>query len=204
MAETDITITGLWYLNGITVTCAIAGLDCGDYRVSNSVIVVPIDANPQLADGAYLALVAAKNLDAPNMCFVALGDVVYTLPVVVGRKFTTKGQALRPILAPTEPGLGKRKRGQQYSFLFSDAAMGQLTVGEGRLAAGTSFSALYPINLRQADEFTTGSDTVKYQGVHWDALNDQASFDTMLCWQVARPVPLSISAHAVHLHFEDR
>src|SRR5260221_584995 len=116
MAATDITFTGLWYLNGVVVSCAIAGLDCGDYYVLNGTIVVPITAHPQLSSG-YIAHVASKNLSAPSMASITLAGDTYLVPVVIGRAYSTQGQRLRPLDFKINSGpglLGHTRRGHQY------------------------------------------------------------------------------------------
>lgn len=206
MATTDITFSGLANLRLRTVSVCIAGLDCGDFTVdAYGRIVVPITAHPSLS-ATYLARVAALGLDTPNLCVITIGDTDYLVPVTIGLSYTSKGQGLRPleqndIKSQTGGGLGKTTRGHQYSFLFAAAVMGQ---GTGALSVGTDFSAMYRVRLLQKDRATLWTDTAPFEGVHWDVLNDGSGFDTMLCWQVSRPVPLIIDACATHLHVEDR
>lgn len=207
MADTDITFTGLYYMRNQTVSVCIAGLDCGDFVVDGiGQVVVPIDSHPALSSD-YLATVAARALDGPNMGMITIGEASYLVPISIGRAYTSKGQILRPILqdeikSPTGGGLGKRRRGYQYSFMFSRAAMGQ---GDGALSVGTDFNILDTVNLKTpTDEYTTWPDTAGYNGVHWAILTDHSSFDTQLCWQVSRPVPLIINAHSLHIDSEDR
>lgn len=211
MAATDITFTGLQYLNGVTVSVSIAGLDCGDFLVTSGQIVVPLSSNPNLSSN-FLALVAAKNLHGPNLTGISIGGTWYFVPVVIGRKYTSTGQMFRPLTqkdlkSQTGDGLGHKRRGYQYSFLFSKTGMGIGTTATGIFSVGTGFypaATMWPVNLTTPDGSTPWPGTSSYDRVHWSSLDDATGFDTMLTWTVSRPVAVTIEASAVHLHSEDR
>lgn len=211
MAATDIIFTGLQYLNGVTVSVCIAGLDCGDFRVSSGQITVPLSSNPNLSS-SFLANISAKNLHGPNLTGISIGGTWYFVPVVIGRKYTSTGQMMRPMTqkdlkSQTGDGLGHKRRGYQYSFLFSKTGMGYGTTSSGVFSIGTGFfpdHTMWPVNLRKADGSTAWAGTTPFNGVHWDGLDDADQFDTMLTWTVSRPIAVTIEASAVHLHSEDR
>lgn len=212
MAATDITFTGLQYLNGAKVSVNIAGMDMGDYVVSSGQITVPVTANPNFSTD-LLAAADAKKLSGNNITAISIGGTWYFVPVTIGRKFTSTGKLMRPatqkdLKSQTGDGLGHKRRGYQYSFLFVKTGMGQGGVALGQFSVGTGFRSdgytMWPLNLKAKDGATAWTGAGAYDGVHWDGLDDATGFDTMLTWTVSRPVPATVTAAAVHLHSEDR
>lgn len=201
MADSDITFSGLWNLGvGSTVQCSIAGLDCGDFTVDAfGRIVVPIDSHPSLSAG-YIAQVSARGLDVPNLASLTLGDQLYIVPVVIGKKFTTKGQGLRAIdqqdlRVKVGPGVGMMRRGHQYAFLLTTSKAPEV---------GTDFTTMYDAKLRLKDGVTAWPETSGYSGVTVDVLEDAHGTDTMLAWRLDRPGPLIINAATTFLAAEER
>lgn len=125
--------------------------------------------------------------------------VFWTTPVAIGYAYTSQGQILRAI-APAEagaqngPALGKTRRTHQYSCLLQSA--------QG-ISFGTDFTSTRPAQLRSKGG-TPLAKNVLFSGVHQDALADDYSFDSMLCWQLTRPYPATVCTLGAFLHTQDR
>src|SRR5229473_214382 len=139
---TDVSLQfyGMWYLAGQTVSAQIAGLDCGDYTVNSSTgsITVPFGSDAGgLMTAAYLATLATFTGEQAVTFTYTLSDVAttVTVPVVIGKSYTTQGQRLRAataedIKSPVGAALGKLRRSEIASVLLSN------TVG---ISVGTNF-----------------------------------------------------------------
>lgn len=128
------------------------------------------------------------------------GEAVYwTVPAAIGYTFTSQGQILRPI-APQEagaqngPALAKTRRSHQFGALLHQ------TQG---VSFGTTFDHLRPAQLSTKRGVAIPLTTL-YSDIHWDALDDSYSFDSMLCWQYSRPYPGTICTIGAFLHTQDR
>lgn len=158
--------TGLWHLNGKTVTVSAGGIDCGDFAVSSGQAVVPLAG---LLTQAYISSFT-------------------TFPVVVGFTYTSDGQIVRPV-APQEtgarngPAMGKIRREEWFAALLVD------TQG---ISIGTDFADLDPM-LFESDGGTIYTNLQLFNGVWRDNLEDDYSFDSMLCWRVTRPYPATVA-----------
>jgi hypothetical protein len=125
--------------------------------------------------------------------------VVWTVPVAIGYTYTSQGQILRA-LAPQEagaqngPALGKTRRSHMFSALLS------LTQG---ISFGADFSNMRVGQLRTAGDRPYPLTTL-YSDVLQDTLEDDYSFDSMLCWQITRPYPAQVLAIEPFLHTQDR
>lgn len=199
MAATDIIFTGLWYLNGQTVSCNIAGLDCGDFKVNLGQITVPASSNASL-NASYIAAIAGLGIDAPNNTALTMSGQLYIVPVTIGRRYTTKGQALRPatqadVKSQQGDGLGLVRRGHKYSFQL---------VNSGAPQVGTTFTNMQQAVFRMPDDNTPFPAGAGYSGVFVDTLEDPHGLDTMLTWQMNRPLPLTIAAASVFLEAQER
>lgn len=185
-------LTGLFHLNGLKVTAWVAGLDCGDYKVANGEITVPYGdgISAGTASGQFTAEVVA-----------AQGGIGLLL-AVVGYTYTTQGQIVRPN-APAEtgarngPAFGKKRRHHQI------AAQVEGTQG---VSFGTSFSAqMYPATFLINDNVANPvSISESYTGIYVNTINDDYSYDGMLCWQVTRPYPCNMVAIGGFLETMDR
>jgi hypothetical protein len=124
-----------------------------------------------------------------------------TVPAAIGYTYTTQCQILRA-LAPDEsgarngPALGKSRRTHMY------AALVQQTQG---VQFGLTFDAL---RLHKAGFATKGGTpyalTSLFSGVHKAELEGDSDFDNMLCWQILRPYPTTVTALEGFLHTQDR
>jgi hypothetical protein len=173
-------LSGLWSLVGKKVTAVIGGLDCGDYTVNASgQISVPYGGDPAgLFTQAFSA--AATNW-------------------VVGFTYTSQGQIVRP-MTPQEsgarngPALGKKRKVNAFAALVVNTA---------GLYFGTSFSKLNIANFRSPGGNPFASNAL-YSGVYWNTLQDDYSFDGMICWQSTRPYPATIAAIEGFIHTQDK
>jgi len=176
-------LTGLWYLNGKTVSVYASGLDCGDYTVSNGSVTVPFGDGVAAGTGGGLFTLAYFSANPQ---------------IVVGFTYTSQGQIVRALLpaesgARNGPALGKKRRVHKYSLLVSNTA---------GLSIGSNFSKLFPVLFKsvanvaqQAGQFFTG--------VYHDTIKDDFSYDGMTCWQTTRPFPAIISAVESFLQTQD-
>jgi hypothetical protein len=195
-----ITFFGLWHLNGETASAVIGGLDCGDYLVGNGSIFVPFGSDP--AGNFKLSyLQSLSQVGGYGDMSVLLDSPAYTFPAVVGLTYTSQGQMLRALKpeeagARTGPGLGMTRRTHMFSSLFGNMI-------PGTVSFGTTFSDLRPCT----PTFPGGSalpTTSMYSGVFWGTLDDDYSFDSQLCWQITRPLPLTIAALDSFAHTQER
>ncbi len=190
----SVTFYGLSSLVGRTVTVWCAGLDCGDYLVPDGGAVdVPFGSDP---DGLFtsdylLALDNTKDwgpLATKISVFVfSTGtNKVITVPLVIGFCYNSRGQVVRPLLeaeikSSQGPGLGKLRRVHQYGVLVNASVA--LTV-----SYGTDFSNLLPADYRDPAGNVLNHSTL-FNGVFWNTLSDDYSYDGALAWSITRPYP---------------
>jgi hypothetical protein len=190
-----VTINGLWHLNGKTVQVFAGGLDCGDrgdtevitdFTVTDGSLLVPFGDGVSAGPGGGL--------------FTAVFAVGLALTeFVIGFTYNSDGQLLRPITAADSgarngPALGKTRRNHQFSALV---------VNSKGLWFGTTFDTLRPAQFRQANGNPIDAQTT-YSGVHHDTIDDDYSYDGMVCWRVSRPYPANIAAVSGNIQTQDR
>ena len=169
-----LTLNGLWYLNGATVTAWLAGMDCGDFTVANGSITVPY--------GDGIAAGTAGGLFTP----AAWGANPVAL---VGFTYTSQGQIVRPHAreesgARSGPAFGKKRRNHYV--------IAQLEGTQG-VSFGTDFNNLLPAIFRQ-DGGKQYAVTQQFTGIFRDAVHNDYDFDGMLAWQVTRPYIVNLIA----------
>ncbi|MGO9997506.1 MAG: hypothetical protein ACLPKW_07135, partial [Acetobacteraceae bacterium] len=125
----------------------------------------------------------------------------YTIPAVIGFTYTTQGQIVRPAVpqeagAANGPAQGKTRRSHMFSALLAGAVTGTLSIG-------TSFDSLRPLNFLSPGGKPYDTLTL-YAGVFWDTIEDDYSFDGMLCWQITRPLPAPVVSIGGFLNTQDR
>jgi hypothetical protein len=218
-ADTQITIYGLWHLEGQTVTAYIGGLDCGDYTVAvDGSIIVPYGVANGLFTPGYLQVLSGtyggSNHDVTFNVDSGGGPVSVTVPVLCGLNYTSQGQLVRPMQAAdlklqTGIGLGATRRGFEYSLLVQNCVTLQVgtdlsTAAIGTVDTDTTLStAQFTSDGGRTPELALNA-TQPFSGVHWGTLQDDYTFDGMLAWQIARPSPGSVLAAAIYLNDEDR
>lgn len=176
---------GLWHLNGKTVSIWAAGLDCGDFLVGDGSVFVPYGdgVSTGTANGLFTE---AYTLIVPPSFYI------------VGFAYTSDAQIVRPYLAAESgarsgPALGKRRRTHRY------ALMGLNMAG---MSIGTVFNKLFPV-LFKSDANVTLPFGQTFSGVYRDQLNDDYSFDSMVCWRISRPYTSIVSALESFIHTQD-
>lgn len=193
-----IQFSGLAHLNGRVVSVFAAGLDCGDFVVTNGSVIVPYGSAGGLFTFAYLQYATTSGFDFGDMA-VLIDNGALTIPCVIGFTYTTQGQTLRPIDqrdagAANGPAFAKVRRTHQFGSLVANS------IG---VSYGTDFA-----HLRQANYASPGG--ARYQlnqvftGMHWNTFDDSYSFDSMLCWQVTRPYPHVQLAIGAFVNTQDR
>lgn len=187
-----VTLYGLIRLAGRTVSVWLAGLDCGDYVVAaNGSILVPYQSDP---DGLLTAVyLIALNSDEDWGPLAMTVDVItgftiasIVVPCVVGFTYTSQGQVVRPqleseIKSSQGVGLGKIRRLHQYGVLVDSSVALEVSYG-------TDFDNLLPADYRDKAGNLLNHATL-YNGVFWNTLSDDYSYDGMFCWQITRPFP---------------
>jgi hypothetical protein len=200
-STSGLTLYGLSNHGTATVSVQIGGLDCGDFTVSNGTVFVPWQSDP----GKELTLAYLQSLDSDDWSSdmsVTIDGTSTVFPAAVGFTYTSQGQLLRPI-APQDagtangPALGKTRRAHYYSVLFAGAINGTVSIG----TSGT----LRPIALSTVQEGPVQVDTkTLYSGLYANTLEDDSSYDSMIAWQITRPVPCIIAALGWFGHGQDR
>lgn len=178
-SDTALTVYGLFYYEGKTLSAWIGGLDCGDYAVSGGTITVPFGdgvSNDGTAKGMFTKTYF-NSLTAPN--------------VLVGFTYTSQAKLLRPN-APAEtgarngPAFGKLRRQEYFAIQLVNAVTNSISIG-------TDFTKMHPIRFR-TDGQTPLSVQQTFSGVHRETLENGYTFDSQICWQVTRPYPVVIPA----------
>lgn len=178
---------GLWPLNKKTVTAWICGLDCGDYLITNGAITVPF--------GDGLSAGTAGGLLTLDYVFS-----LTTAPIWFGFTYTSQGQIVRPN-SPQEtgarngPGFMKLRKTNWFGFQVEGAVTDSINYG-------TDFSALKPMTFKQpnGDPYTA---LQQFTGIFRDVVDDNDSFDSMICWEITRPYPANIVAVGGALETKD-
>jgi len=131
--------------------------------------------------------------------YVILDGPTSNVSAIVGYPYASEGQLLRPISpldsgARNGPAFAKTRRAHQFG------AMLQNTQG---VSFGTTFDKLHPAHFK-----TPGGIAYRYNqlfsGIHWDTVDDNYSFDSMLCWRASGPYPCNLLAIGGFLHTQDR
>lgn len=189
-----LTLYGLWHLNGKTVQVFAGGLDCGnpgegraisDFIVSNGSVYVPYGDSVGAGSGA-------GKFDA------AFAAALETSQIVVGFTYNSDGQAVRPVLpadtgARSGPGFAKTKRSQRY---------GLQVVSASGLEIGTDFDKMKPVLFKDV-RGRAQSVLTTFTGIYRDTLNDDYSYDSMICWRISRPLPAIIASLGAFDHTQD-
>lgn len=201
-SDTEIIFYGLPHLAGEEVQAFVAGFDCGNYTVSSDgSVTVPFgsDDEGQMTPDLLVSIGTYAGDQRATVRFMRDDFLeTVTVPVVIGKAYTSDGQTLRPMLANDlgiqSNGLGKVRRSHEFAVLLHYGV---------KLSFGTDFDEIDPIQLTTADGETTFPQNVAYTGVYRGTLTDQYSYDSMLCWRVDRPVPAVVCAVSAYLVSED-
>ena len=195
---------GLSHLNGNRpVTVFAAGIDCGDYIVTAGTIDVPLGKVDPISTYAFdvpqfeILQSSISDFESMSVTIVDSG-VSYVIPCVIGFNYRTEGQLCRPIAqadtgARNGPGFGKKRNTAKYAINLVDSL---------GVRVGTDFVKNVPINVKspmgkQLPYLST------YSGILRDTLNDDFSYDSMLCWQTTRPYPATVTTLGGFIETQD-
>jgi hypothetical protein len=204
----NVTINGLWHLNGKTVTAFVAGVDAGDYTVSNGSITVPLDGTAHSANGTSPLDLGANP-----------GQVTPSSPIVVGFTYNSAGQLLRPgpqknSGAANGPAAGKIGRDHQLAVLLVDTCGGiYASAFDGRTTtyapAGIAFGSFLLADklfaLQKYPDDSTIPQATLVSRVIWTPLENPYTFDEgQPCWRIARPYPATVGWFSTFHQTQDR
>ena len=82
--------------------------------------------------------------------------------------------------------------------------MAILLVDSGPFNYGTNLADLKPAKLVLGDRFTAAPVKDPFTGVFQETLPDGYGFDTMLMWEVTRPVPYIVTSVTTFLHGSEK
>lgn len=194
----SVSIYGLAEHEGETMAVFLAGIDCGDFVVVNGEIQIPTDGSVGggLMTDHYLAQVSAMDRNWGVNTIYTSG---YRLPVVVGYRYASRGQLVRPVKpedvgAMAGPGFGKFKRNHIAAFMVSST---------GPLRVGTDFSRLHTLQRATPGE-RIYTPTELSDGILVESIDDDSTYDSMLCWEVDSPYSAKIMAVGGFIKTEDR
>lgn len=133
-----------------------------------------------------------------------LAAIVATAPGCIGYRYYSQGQLLRtqdPVQsgARNGPAMGKTRRNHKAAFYFINAITGSVSVG-------TDFADLDTQTFQPDGENHLGeSYTVldPFTGIWRTELNDDYTFDGMICWQTNSAYPLAVGAISGFLETQD-
>lgn len=198
-------IAGFYYMIGTTVSAWIGGLDCGDYVVdAGGCITVPYGADVGgISTLAYLESLSDTTTPVQGSAWPAVtshpviplevSGTTYYIPGVIGYKFTTQLQRLRPDdqeTARTQQGTGSGslKRHHWYSLLLAAGVANTIQVGT------SPTGILYPATLNNYDTGAATPITTLFTGVHRDTIQSDYDLDGQMYVQLTRPAPLVLSS----------
>lgn len=177
-------LNGLWHLNGKTVTVVAGGLDCGDWLVTNGSTTVSFGDSVSAGTGSGL--------------FTA--DFVETgVRIIAGFTYTSDGQIVRPNTAAeggsrNGPAFAKTKRNHRFGI--------QVDLTSPSLKIGATFGKMRAIDFRSpGGRAPTVLETAS--GIFQGEVEDDYSYDGMLCWRQTRPLPATVIAIGPMLHTQD-
>lgn len=130
---------------------------------------------------------------------ITTGRQFYIVPACVGTTYTSQGQMLRALDpqstgARNGPAMGKTRRNHRLAMLLLNSAGIQF---------GGDFSHLHTA-LFKSKGGTPYVDNQLFSGVFSDTVEDDYSYDGMLCWQITRPYPANVLAAEPMLQTQDR
>ena len=193
-------------LNGLAgMGVWIAGLWAGLGTVAGGAITVPLGQDPDgylTADYLYHQGTAVSGVSYGNLAMDVFNvDIHYTVPCVVGFTYNSTWTLNRPQTAAdlrteTGPGLAKTRRIHQYGIQFVNAITGA--------TIGVDDGPTQPMRFVEDDQQTSLDHTVLFDGVHWDTIDDDYSYDGQLTSTISAPYPQGIVAVTGFIHTQDR
>lgn len=203
ISDGAVTFYGLRHLNGKKVSVFAAALDCGDYIVENGRVTVPLGLLDPISGFAFdipqfqiLQPLAAQFARVSTT--VIGGAQQYSIPCVIGFNYQTQGQLCRPASADQTgtragPPYGKKRRSARYAISL---------VNSLGVRVGTKFG-----RTKAVIATTEGGSPLPYltgfSDMRRDTLQDDFSFNSMLCWETTRPFPATVVTYGGFVEAED-
>lgn len=199
------TVTGVSY--NFSLTGFVGGITSQYYdAVTGQIIVrssfqqaagtpIPVPGTPSSFSGWC-------RVNAGTALFGALTGRTRTgVPAAVGFTYTSRGQILRPAEpqqagAANGPATGKTRRAHMGAILLAAAITGTVTWG-------TVYGKLRSLLFKSPGGKPYDTATL-YSGTYWDTIEDDYSFDSQLCWEISRPLPLVVNSISGFLQTQDR
>ncbi len=204
-------IQGLADFEGETLAVFLAGLDCGNFPVIDAQITVPTDGslstiNPDgtksvgLMTDHYLAQVSALGRNWGVNTAILSGGL--SVPCVVGYRYKSQGQTLRPVSsadtgAAAGPGFGKYKRVHEYAVLLTNAQ--GIRFGDDL----THPERMHPFIARTPGEIKLSPGEL-FTGVWTETLDSDVWYDGNICWEVDGPYSATVNNIGGFVVTEDR
>lgn len=197
---------GLTHLEGQTVTVMVAGLNFGTKTVSGGKVNISYAGDADgLGTATYLQGLSASADTLHGMgavCDLKItgSRVQVTLPVVIGKPYTSEGQLLRPDaqqLAKVQSGgaQGMTRRIYRYAALLSNS---------GAASFGPDSSHTYSAAFGSYPDGPAGAASTMFSGVYQDTINDDWTYDGMLYWSCNSPYPMTVAAITPFLEVTER
>lgn len=202
---TTVTFYGLQNYDGKKVSVFAAGIDCGDYIVTDGIITIPLGTADPIT-GMQFSTANFKTLQSMTADFsdmsvdILYPSATYSIPCVIGFNYESQGQLCRPQIpqdtgARNGPGFGKKRRSAKYAI--------QLVNSIG-VKVGTKLDKTMPVPLTKID---AGGKKLKYlemfSGIMKDTLDNDYSYDSMPAWKIDRPYPTTITAYGAFIETVD-
>ena len=200
----NIVFSGLWYFIGQTLTVWLGGLDFQDYVVAaDGTITVPYAADPgKFGTQAYLIGLMEPIFhplgptwpsvqQLPNIP-IYISGTTYDVPGVIGFKFTTEIQRLRPDdqeTARTKDGSasGQLKRNHWYSVLLAAGVANTVSIG------CNPNGNLYKMTLVTMIQEPTPTNQL-FSGVFRDTIESDYDLDGQMYIVLTRPAPFVLNS----------
>lgn len=173
-----LTMSGLWPLDGKTITVWAGGLDCGDFQVVGGSITVPY--------GDGISAGTAKGLFTQSYVASIPG-----IPIWCGFTYTSQGQLVRPDSpqqsgARNGPAFGKLRR---HHYIMAQVE-GMVS---GSISFGTNFKNMTTLSVKSSFNPPVEQPATKqFTGVYRLQPEEHDNFDGQVCWQVTRPYPCNL------------
>jgi hypothetical protein len=208
------TTPGLYFWNYLyaypgTMSCWIAGLDCGDFAIApDGSVFVPWKADPDgLFTPAWLMNLAnnpPENGFGPLACNVDLTTNTGTIlrlvvSAAIGLTYTSRVQ----LLAPNSPELSHSQFGPSFGTTRRLHQYAARVVNAGQMKVGTRVDRLLPVQFRQPNGGKYPASQL-FTGTHWDQVDDDYSYDGELMVEIDRPYPATITALGGFMKTSDR
>lgn len=195
---------GLDYLNGNRkVSVFAAGLDCGDYVVTAGTIDVPLGTLDTVSGYTFdipqfQVLQPLASTFTENSVTIIGSGIQYQIPCVIGYNYETQAQQCAPMLpadtgARNGPGFGKKRKTVRYAIRL---------VGALGVHVGTSFDETRPVDI-SSPQGNLPPYLSMYSGTIRDTLEDDFSYESMLCWKTKRPHPATVTAFGGFIDTQD-